>query len=53
MRYVQGLELFVLSKSGNLVEMGIRRREKTRACKLGNAAEDVMGSLFARERWES
>lgn len=28
MRYVQGLELFVLSKSGNLVEMGIRKEER-------------------------
>lgn len=25
---MQGLELFVLSKSGNLVEMGIRKEER-------------------------
>lgn len=32
MKYGQGLELFLLRKSGNLVEMGIeRKREKTRA----------------------
>lgn len=33
-------------------EMGIEKeeREKTRAYKLGNVAEDVMGSQFARER---
>lgn len=33
-------------------EMGIRREEgeKIRAYKVGNGAEDVMGSLFARER---
>lgn len=32
--------------------MGIEKeeREKTRAYKLGNVAEDVMGSQFARER---
>lgn len=34
-------------------EMGIGKeeREKSRAYKLGNAAGDVMGSLFARGEW--
>lgn len=54
MRYGQGLELLVQEvwKLGR-AEMGIEKeeREKTRAYKLGNAAENVMGSLSARERW--
>lgn len=29
MRHGQGLELFVLRKSGNLVELGIRKEEPT------------------------
>lgn len=33
------------------IGIGKEEREKTRAYKLGKAAEDVMGSIFARERW--
>lgn len=47
MRHGQGLELFLLRKSGNLVEMGIRKEErkdkslKTRECSRGCDGEPL------------